>query len=72
MRPVIAELPANLTRGEPVGVHVPVDGIALERFEKRVEAVLTRGEPLAGQRQDLRGENGPRHRPGGTGARRRA
>src|SRR5258705_13866678 len=35
----IAELPANLTPGEPGGVHRPVDGIALGRLEGRVETV---------------------------------
>jgi hypothetical protein len=30
---VIAELPANLTRGEPVDVDIVVDGVVLQRFE---------------------------------------
>src|SRR4030095_10908481 len=61
---VVVEVAPNLTRRKAVGVNVRVDVPVLQGFEKSVEAVLARGESLAGKRQDLRGGDGPVHSPG--------
>ena len=47
---MILHLTANFSRGEAVGVDIPVDGIASYGLEKGIEAVLARREPLTGKR----------------------
>ena len=50
----VADLTANLSRRESIGVDVCIDRVAPQGGEQRVESLLAAGESLNGDRQDLR------------------